>query len=121
MKNILVVLVGLAMFATPGFAAQKAETVTGEIMDSSCAKMGSHEMMEKQHGMPSNAASDKACTLACVKAGASYVLYDSATKTVYQLDDQKKPAQFAGEKVKVTGTVDKANGTIHVAKIAKAS
>jgi hypothetical protein len=59
-------------------------------MDSSCAKMGSHEMMEKQHNMPSNAASDKACTVACLKAGAKLVLYDASTKTVYELDDQKK-------------------------------
>lgn len=86
-------------------------------MDSSCAKMGSHEMMEKQHNMPSNAASDKACTVACVKAGAKLVLYDASTKTVYELDDQKKAEQFAGEKVKLTGTIDK-DYTIHVAKIA---
>ena len=111
----------LVLLGGSSFAAQKQQTITGEVMDSSCAKMGSHEMMEKQHNMPSNAASDKACTLACVKAGAKLVLYDASTKTVYELDDQTKPQQFAGEKVKVTGTIDKANNTIHVAKIAKAS
>jgi hypothetical protein len=30
--------------------------------------MGSHEAMEKQHNMPANAASDKACTFACVNS-----------------------------------------------------
>ncbi len=120
MKSIAIALtLSLSMLAGASFAAQKQQTITGEIMDSSCAKMGSHEMMEKEHKMPANAASDKACTLACVKAGATYVLYDASTKTAYQLDDQKKPEQFAGEKVKVTGTVN--NDTIHVAKIAKAS
>jgi hypothetical protein len=122
MKNLAIALIAsLALLAGSNLAAQKQEMITGEVMDSSCAQMGSHEMMEKQHNMSPSAASDKACTLGCVKAGAKLVLYDASTKTVYQLDDQKKPMQFAGEKVTVTGTVDKANKTIHVAKIAKAS
>lgn len=54
-----------------------ARTFTGEIMDSSCAKMGSHEMMEKEHKVAHDA---KACTLGCVKMGAKFVLYDTATK-----------------------------------------
>lgn len=113
--------VSLVMLGGSSFAAQKQQTITGEVMDSSCAKMGSHEMMEKQHNMPANAASDKSCTLACAKNGAKLVLYDPSTKTAYELDDQKKAEQFAGEKVMVTGAVDQGNGTIHVAKIAKAS
>ena len=122
MKSIAIgLVVSLVMVGSSSFAAQKQQTITGEVMDSSCAKMGSHEMMEKQHNMPSNAASDKACTTACVKAGAKFVLYDASSKTAYDIDDQKKAEQFAGEKVKVTGTVDQASGTIHVAKIAKAS
>jgi len=122
MKGLAIaVVVSVAMLAASSFAAQKQQTITGEVMDSSCAKMGSHEMMEKQHNMPASAASDKACTTACVKAGAKLVLYDSATKTSYEIDDQKKAKQFSGEKVKVTGTVDTANSSIHIAKIAKAS
>jgi len=122
MKSIAMgLVVSLVMLGGSSFAAQKQQTITGEVMDSSCAKMGSHEMMEKQHGMSSSPASDKACTLACVKAGAKLVLYDASTKTVYELDDQKKSDQFAGEKVKITGTLDKANNTIHVGKIEKAS
>lgn len=122
MKGLAVaVVVSVAMLAASSFAAQKQQTITGEVMDSSCAKMGSHEMMEKQHNMPASAASDKACALACVKNGAKLVLYDSATKTSYEIDDQNKAEQFAGEKVKVTGAVDTANSSIHIAKIAKAS
>lgn len=120
MKSLVMgVVVSLALLGVSAFAAQQ-ETITGEVMDSSCAKMGSHQAMEKQHNMPPNAASDKACTLACVKGGATLVLYDSSTKTAYELDDQKKAGQFAGDRVTVTGTVDKTNDTIHVAKIAKA-
>jgi hypothetical protein len=38
-------------------------------------------------------------------------------KTIYELDDQQKPARFAGQKVKVTGTYDKATQTIHVSDV----
>jgi hypothetical protein len=104
-----ILLWGLA-FAVP----QKNQTFNGEIMDSSCAKMGSHEAMMNSHA---NIKTAKDCTLGCVKAGSQYVLYDSATKTVYQLDDQKKPEQFAGQKVTITGNLDAASKTIHVANM----
>jgi hypothetical protein len=62
------------------------------------------------------------CTVNCVKKmGSKYVLYNAAKKTVYQLDDQTKPEQFAGAKVKITGTLDKATQTIHVTSIEAAS
>jgi hypothetical protein len=89
-KGRRLLVVSLVIWGVSSFATQKQQTFTGEVMDSSCAKMGSHEMMEKQHGMSSSPASDKACTLACVKAGSKLVLYDASTKTVYELDDQKK-------------------------------
>ena len=121
MKTLVLGLVAsLALLGASTLAAQ-TQKITGEVMDSSCAKMGSHEAMEKQHNMPAGAASDKACTLACVKNGAKLVVYDSSTKTAYELSDQKQAEKFAGEKVTVTGTVDRANDTIQVAKIAKAS
>ena len=49
--------------------------------------------------------------------GGKFVLYDAAKKATYMLDDQEKPNDFAGQKVKVTGTYDKATKTIHVEKI----
>jgi hypothetical protein len=100
---------GLA-FAAP----QKNQSFNGEIMDSACAKMGSHEAMMKSHP---NMKTAKDCTLGCVKTGSQYVLYNSATKTVYQLDDQDQPERFAGQKVSVTGSLDAASNTIHVANI----
>ncbi len=51
------------------------------------------------------------------KSGTAFVLVDTATKTVYQLDNQKKPKDFAGDKVVVTGTLDLATMTIHVKSI----
>jgi hypothetical protein len=95
--------------------AQSPKIFTGEIMDSSCSKMGSHAAMEKEHGMKDA----KECTLGCVKAGAKYVLYENGTKTSYMLDDQTKTEPFAGQKVKVRGTLDAATNTIHVDRISQ--
>jgi hypothetical protein len=92
---------GLSLAATV-----KAETKTfvGNISDSMCGL---------KHMMPGE--SDKQCTLDCVKAGSKYVLADPAGGKVYQLTDQKKPEMFAGQRVKVTGTLH--GDTISVAAI----
>lgn len=111
------------MLLLPGLASAKARTFTGDIMDSACAKNGSHAQMDKMHKMPPSSAltgnEAKACTIACVKNGSTYVLYNPASKTIYQLDDQNKPAAFAGERVRVTGTYDPGTHTIHVESIHK--
>jgi len=93
------------------FAADK--TYTGEIMDSQCADMSSHDNMMKGE----NAHNAKECTLACVKKGGTYALYDAAEKKAYKLDNQKKAAAFAGQKVSVTGSYDTGSDSIHVATI----
>src|ERR1017187_8870325 len=116
MKRLTVTVVGslMLLLLSVSFAVAQDRTINGEIMDSACAKMGSHDGMMKSHADIKDA---KGCTLGCVKAGSKFVLYDGASKTVYELDDQQKPMQFAGEKVKVTGTVDNATNTIHVTDI----
>ena len=82
-------------------------------------------MMLKKEGMgdkdPNDPMAKKMCTENCVKKGGKYVLYNGARKTTYQLDDQQKPAEFAGQKVKINGTYDKATDTIHVTSIQAAS
>lgn len=80
-------------------------------MDSFCAQLGSH------HAITNVASSDRDCTLACVKSGATFVLYDSGKRVTYRLDDQRKPYNFAGEEVYVTGTYDARTNTIHVRSI----
>jgi hypothetical protein len=52
-----------------------------------------------------------------MKQGDIYVLSDKANKTNYQLDDSKKVSEFVGKSVKVTGTLDAENLTIHVQTI----
>jgi len=121
MKKTAASLVGSLVLVAVGFAAPKAKTFTGEIMDSQCSKMGSHEMMLKKEGMadkdPNDPMAKKMCTVNCVKMGGKYVLSDAANKKVYQLDDQTKPEQFAGAPVRVKGTLDKNTQTIHVTDI----
>ncbi len=120
MKRITMSLMALLMFASMAFAAPKKShdsSYTGEIMDNQCAMMGSHDTMMKKAGL-TNA---KDCTLACVKGGGNFVLFNANTKTAYELDDQNKPKAFAGQKVKVTGKLDKAKKTIHVENIVAAS
>ncbi len=107
---VSVVALSLASFS---FGGAKDQTFTGEIMDSQCANMGSHDVMMKQEG----ARDAKQCTRGCVKMGGKYVLFNAQNKSIHQLDDQKKPAQFAGEKVTVTGKLGNDNKTIHVVSI----
>ena len=125
MRKIATGVVAVAMLLGAGSALAKDKTFTGEIYDSQCAKQGSHAMMLAKEGMPGKENDPMAktmCTNNCVKKmGGKYVLFDAAKKTVFELDDQQKPEEFAGKKVKVTGTLNKTNKTIHVTSIQAAS
>ncbi len=99
------------LVASLSIFAQAPQTYKGEIMDSQCAALGGHQIMEQK------GESAKDCTTRCVGMGGRYTLFDPATKTAYQLDDAKKAATFAGAKVTVTGTLNAATKTIHVASI----
>lgn len=94
-------------------------------MDGECANNGAHAEMLKKEGLgdkdPHNPMAKKMCTAKCAKTGGKYVLYKAATKKVYAPDDQTKPEQFAGQKVKITGTFDTATDTIHVTTISPGS
>jgi len=117
MKRLGMGVMAVLALSVASFALPKDRTFTGEISDGECAKMGSHDAMVKDEGLKSR----KECTRGCVKMGDSYVLFNAAEKTVYQLDDQTKPAEFAGQKVVVTGTLDEGTKTIHVTSIAAAN
>ena len=123
MRRSLVLVLATVVLSSLSFAAPKGKIFKGEIMDSQCAMNASHAEMLKKEGMgdkdPNDSMVKAMCTKNCVKMGGKYVLYDSASKKAYQLDDQTKPGQLAGQNVKVTGTVDK--DTIHVTDIAPGS
>lgn len=79
---------------------------TGVISDSMCGA---------SHG----STPAKQCTLGCVKKGAKYVVV--VGDKVYSIANQNAPglAKYAGDNVKVTGTMS--GDTITVKKISKAS
>lgn len=91
-----------------------SKVFVGEIWDSACASTANHASMASVVGAdPKNHAQ---CTRLCVENGAKYELLADAAKLIsYELDDQEKPREFAGKKVKITG---KLKGEIlHVEKI----
>ena len=92
------------IFATLAVAVN-AETFTGTITDTLCGT--SHTMM-KSH--PADQ-----CVKLCAKGQYSYALFDGTS--VIRLSDQKTPARFAAQKVKVTGTLDAKTKTIKVSAI----
>ena len=101
MKHLILYLLGVAALS----AAPDTQTFTGIITDNMCGKAGHSQM---QMG-----STDAECTTACISVhGAIYVLYDG--KDVYTLSDQKTPEKFAGQRVRITGTLDARTRTIHV-------
>jgi len=104
MKLVLTLGTALAM-GTIGLLGAD-QTWTGKISDSMCGA---------SHG--GNPAPQ--CTAACIKKGAKYVVV--VGDKVYNVANQDAAglAKYAGEDVKVTGTMD--GDTITVAKISKAS
>jgi len=120
MKRVTLGIVGslILLLLTGTLTFAQVRSFSGEIMDETCANMDSHDGMIKSHKDIEDA---RDCTLACVKSGSKFVLYDRVSKTVYELDDQQKPVQFAGEKVRVMGTVDNTTHTIRVTDIKKMS
>lgn len=69
-------------------------------------------MMEQMKSMGNDPAT---CSKKCVQMGAKYVLYDHENNAVYALADQDQAQQFAGQKVRIEGTLDKKK--IKIAKI----
>ena len=65
----------------------------------------------------SEAEKTQAFTGRIAQAEGKYVLVDDGKRATFQLDDQEKAKQFDGKNVKVTGSLDTATNTIHVAEI----
>jgi hypothetical protein len=92
--------------------AQSAQTFTGVISDDMC-ELGDHSRMRM-------GANDAECTRACVAAhGAAYVLVDG--KNIYTLSDEKLPETFAGQRVRVVGTLNAKTKLIQVDSISAAN
>ncbi len=84
----------------------RAASYTGVITDEMCG--ADHKAMG---GSP-----DSKCARDCVKdMGSKYVLANG--DKVYVLSDQKSPGKYAGQKVKVEGTLDEKTKTLTVKSI----
>jgi hypothetical protein len=93
--------------ATALSAAGADRTFIGVVTDSMCGV--DHARMK--------ISPDAKCVRECVQAGGSvkYALNDG--KNIYKLSDQETPAKFAGQRVKVTGTLFTKTGIIQTSKI----
>jgi hypothetical protein len=101
------------MVAGVGLAAQKkaaasqakpkARAWVGYVTDSKCA------------GKSVKVMTDAACVKKCIDSGAKYVLYDTYTKKIYQLDPQSDVAEHATHHVRISGTLE--GDTIHVESV----
>jgi hypothetical protein len=93
----------------------KPQTFRGEIGDTQCAlnvhsMTRSHTEMLKSKKM---GGTPGACASYCVQyLGGDFVL--SSRNEVYRLDNQGKVRLFAGQKVKITGTLESTSKTIHI-------
>jgi hypothetical protein len=111
MKYLTVAVLALCSFS----GAQAAETFTGVITDDMCAGVG--------HARMRMGPTDPECVKACVMYHDSKYVLEAATEAgtrVYALSDQKLPAQFPAQKVRVVGTLDVATRTIQVESIVAA-
>lgn len=52
-----------------------------------------------------------------VKSKGSLVIQDEASNSTYKVDNEDQLKQFMGKNVKVTGTLDAATKTIHIANV----
>jgi hypothetical protein len=104
MKRLIFNLLAVAALA----AAPGKQSFTGIITDDVCATA--------DHSQMRMGPTDAECAKACMDAhGATYGLYDG--KHFYALSDQRTPEKFAGQKVRVLGTLDAKTKTIRVDSI----
>lgn len=108
MKRIALLLLAGGLL----LAAAEKRTFTGVITDTMCG--ADHKMMK--------ITPDPKCVVECVRhdpKNNKYALYDG--KNVYVLSDQQTPEKFAGQKVKITGTLFEKTKIIQVDSIEAAA
>ena len=113
----IAVLIGGAASAAKVWGADE-KTFKGEIADSQCA-LNVHSLTQSHKemiAMKPEIKTDAECARFCVKErGGRYML--QTKDKVYKLDSQVLAEQWAGQKVKLTGTLDPKTNTITVEKI----
>ena len=104
MKTVIVFFGAAALLVS----AQAKRTFTGIVTDKMCG--ADHTAM--------NVKPDARCVRECVKAGSQYALVEGGN--VYLLGSAKAADAFAGQKVKVSGTLDTKTNIIVVDAITAA-
>jgi hypothetical protein len=118
---VMLSVCGFSLQTTPAKpAAQKVavktaapiQTFVGVITDGQCAVKGSHKEIMKKAKVNTRAN----CVKGCARRY-GFVLYDPATKKIYKLSDQERPAELAAKRVRIKGALNKATQTIYVSSI----
>jgi hypothetical protein len=115
--SCLIALILLCL-ASPSVFGADEKVFTGEVGDTQCAMNvhsldKSHKEMLKVKGVGKTAAD---CTLYCIKNRGGRFVLQSKDK-VYRLDRPELVEPYAGQKVRVTGTLDPQADTIEVRRI----
>lgn len=114
--SILTLTVTVAL--SPLARSENERIFRGEIADTQCAlnvhslSQSHNEMIAMEHGVKTNAD----CARFCVKERGGKFVLQSKDK-VYRLDKPELAEPFAGQQVKVTGTLDPKTSTINVHSI----
>lgn len=114
---LVAVLAGIALTAAAGPGASE-KVFSGEIADSQCA-LNVHSLSQSHKemmGMKPEIKTDAECVRFCVKERGGRYMLQTKTK-VYKLDAQVLAEEWAGQKVKLAGTLDSKTNTIAVEKM----
>ena len=114
---LFAVSLGITLFAVPARGADE-KTFRGEIADTQCA-LNVHSLSQSHKemmGMKPEIKTDADCARFCVKERGGRFVLQSKDK-VYKLDAQVLAEPWAGQKVKLTGTLDSKTNMITVDKI----
>ena len=111
------VLAGIALTAAAGPGASE-KVFSGEIADSQCA-LNVHSLSQSHKemmGMKPEIKTDAECVRFCVKERGGRYMLQTKTK-VYKLDAQVLAEEWAGQRVKLVGTLDSQTNIIAVEKM----
>jgi len=90
--------------------AESPKTFTGIVTDTMCGSKPHSQMMKDK--------TDAECVRLCARGPNAYALFDGTA--VMKLSDQKTPAKYAGQQVRVTGVYDEKSKTLKVESITPA-
>ena len=104
---ILAIAATFTLFVAYAPGAEPPKTFTGVVTDTMCGSKPHSNMMKDK--------TEAECVRQCARGPYGFALSDGTT--VMKLSDQKTPAKYAGQKVRVTGVYDEKTKTLKVASI----